>query len=148
MITGLMVLDSDDHVVFEPNPNMLDPVLGHTSLLEDLSEQAIILYGKSTYQQNLCKLHPEAKVYVGESLEEIKAKHPLTSVIVVGNKTVLRNIDEINNLMVIKYRSQGINPGKETFHAPEQQPVSTTKLVNYDILTYRLNNEPTTILTA
>jgi hypothetical protein len=140
MITGLMVLDKDGHVFFEPNKFMLHQVLGHTSLVEEMSEKNVVLYGKSSYYliHGTRVHHDSSKVFIGEELEEVEKKHPFSSIIIMGNKTILRYLDKIDTLMVVKYRSAGINPEPDTFELPDD-PVSICKLINYDIFTYRLN---------
>lgn len=144
MITGLMVLDCEDNLVFTPNPCMVHRVLGHVELLEELAERGVILFGKSSYKylygrRDQFVNNDKTEIYVGADLNEIKKLHPFQHIIVVGNRTILQNIDHLDQLMIVKYKSRGIKPHDSKFCLPLPPASSVCKLINYDILTYRFN---------
>ncbi len=143
MITGLMVLDCDDNIIFKPNQFMLNRIMGHAPLIEEISAKSVVLYGKSSfdYIYNEHPIHHDSStVYVGDDLEKVEAAHPFTSVVIIGNKTIIKYLDRIDQLMIIKYKSKGLNPEEnEKFILPPQKPLSIAMLINYDIYTYRLH---------
>lgn len=144
MINGLLIVDKDDRLVFELTPVMEDALLGHKQLFEAMTSHSVVLIGKTAFSSTFKnqKLHPTSRCFVDKPIEELISKFPLTPIIVVGNKTVMKYFDRLGSLTVIKYNSPGANGRGRKFIAPNAPSRVLAACGTYDVIHYDLHKAP------
>jgi hypothetical protein len=82
---------------------------------------------------------PNAKLFVDVEVADVR-KIDLKPIIIIGNKTILKNWGLLSGVMIIKYNSLGINPSSAVLDRSFQAPSRViAELPCYSIVYYDMS---------
>jgi hypothetical protein len=148
MITGILIVDNDDNLIFDPNEIMQDSASNHASLFFNMSDGAVILTASKVFTKEKIRemIGPDALVFEDIAVDQLVYNYPWKPIVVVGNTAVRKSWDSLTDLIVLHYKSLGLNPERTKFDCPCCFP--SKKVVNlpyYTVTHYEL--EPSKINT-
>jgi hypothetical protein len=142
MITGILIVDSDDNIMFTPNAIMYDSDFNHERIFQEMSVDAIVLSGSTAFTKEKIQsiAGPGALVFENVTIQSLIEKYPWKSIVVVGNIATLKSWKYLTDLMVVRYKSLAHNPTIAKFDCPCYCPSKkTANLTHYTVTHYEMD---------